>query len=173
MNPSARPTADDAASYYFTYIDRVPDGDVLAQLESGLGATRDLLDGISPGREGYRYAPDKWTVLDVIGHLVDTERVFGYRAFHIGRGDGAPLPGMEQDDYARNAGAERRRLHDLLDELEHLRRGHLRLFESFDDAAWDRCGLASGFRFRVSAIPWIMAGHEIHHRDVLSERYLS
>jgi hypothetical protein len=167
-----RPTSADAADYYFTYIDKVPDGDVLDVLSGGVAVTRRCLAGVGEAREGHRYAPGKWTLREVIGHVVDAERVFGYRAFHMARGDAAPLPGMEQEQYAATAGAERRRLGELLDELEHLRQGHLALFRSFDQTAWERVGTASGFPFRVRAFPFILAGHEIHHRRVIEERYL-
>jgi DinB superfamily len=171
--PLPRPAADDAAPYYFTYIDRVPEGDVLAVLAGGVAETRRALAGVTPEREGFRYNPGKWTVREVVGHVLDAERVFGYRAFHFARGDAAPLPSMEQDAYAVAAGAGRRPLADLLDELEHLRLSHLRLFRGFDREAWERTGVASGVRFRVRSLPFILAGHEIHHRRVLVERYLS
>lgn len=173
MDTLRRPTAEDAAAYYFTYIDQVPAGDVLEILEGGVGETRRLLAGLDTELEHYRYAPDKWTIREVIGHVVDAERVFGYRAFHMARGDRAALPGMEQDDYAASAGADRRPLGELLEELEHLRDGHLALFRSLSDEAWQRTGVASGVSFRVAAIPFILAGHEIHHRRLLAERYLA
>lgn len=172
MSPLPRPSADDAASYYFTYIDKVPDGDVLTLLESSLEETLALLAGIAPDREPYRYAPGKWTVREVIGHVLDAERVFGYRAFHFARTDPAELPSMDQEVFARAAGADRRPLADLAAELEYVRRGHLALFRSFDAETWERTGVASGVGFRVRALPFILAGHEIHHRRILVERYL-
>ena len=166
------PTADDAASYYYTYIDKVPEGDVLAVLESGVAETRRLLAGLQPEREHHRYAPGKWTIREVLGHVIDTERVFGYRALHFARAQAAPLPGMEQEEFAAVAGADRRPVAELLDELDLLRRSHVALFRSFDTEAWERTGTASGMSFRVRAIPFILAGHEIHHRRGLAERYL-
>ena len=174
MSLLPRPTKSsaDAADYYFTYIDKVPDGDVMTLLETGVTETRRALSGVSAERERHRYAPGKWTLREVLGHVVDAERVFGFRAFHIARGDSAPLPGMEQDDFAAASGADDRPLADLLDELDLVRRGHLALFRSFGAEAWERSGVASGVPFRVRAIPFILAGHEIHHRRVLVERYL-
>lgn len=174
MTPLTRPTKDsaDAADYYFTYIDQVPGPDVLAVLERGVAETRRTLLGLSEEQERHRYAPGKWTIREVLGHMVDTERVFGYRAFHIARGDAAPLPGYEQDDFAAVSGADARPLAELLDELDLVRRGHLALFRTFDAEAWERTGVASGSRFRVRAFPFILAGHEIHHRRVIAERYL-
>lgn len=164
--------SDDAADYYFTYIDQVAEGDVLALLETGVAETRRALAGLPEEREHHRYAPGKWTLREVLGHVVDAERIFGFRAFHIARGDNAPLPGMEQDDYAATSGADARSVADLLDELDLVRRGHLALFQSFGAEAWERTGVASGVPFRVRAIPFILAGHEIHHRRVIVERYL-
>jgi hypothetical protein len=167
-----RPTAEDAASFYFTYIDKVPDGaDVLAVLAGGPAATRAAVAGVTSERERHRYAEGKWSIREVLGHIVDTERVFGYRAFHMSRGDRTPLPSMDQDVYAAHAGADDRPLADLLDELEWTRRGHLAMFAGFDAAAWQRTGTASDRLFRVSAFPYILAGHEIHHRQILIERY--
>ena len=163
-----RPTPVDAAPYYFTYVDQVPPGDVLEVLAGGVAATRRAVAGLDPH---HRYAPGKWTVAEVIGHVLDAERVFGYRAFHLARGDAAALPGMDQDDYAATAGADGRPLADLLDELDAVRRGHLYLFRGLDAAAWERTGTASGAAFRVRALPFILAGHEIHHRGILAARY--
>lgn len=169
----ARPAADDCAPYYFTYIDQVPEGDVLAVLETGVAETRRLLAGLEPERERHRYAPGKWTIREVLGHVIDAERVFGYRAFHIARAQTAPLPSMEQDEFAAVAGADRRPVAELLDELDQLRRSHVALFRSLDDEAWERTGTASDLTFRVRAFPFMIAGHEIHHRRGLAERYLA
>jgi len=174
MTPSLpRPSAGDAAPYYFGYIDLVPQADVLDVLARGVAETRRALADVGPERETFRYAPGKWSIRELIGHIVDAERVFGNRAFHIGRGDAAPLPSMEQDDYVRAANADRRPLADLLDELDLARRSHLRLFQGFDAEAWDRVGTAASFPFRTRAFPFILAGHEIHHRRILAERYLA
>jgi hypothetical protein len=174
MNRSLpRPSSGDAAPYYFGYIDLVPQGDVLDILARGVAETRRALAGVGPERETFRYAPGKWSIRELIGHIVDAERVFGNRAFHIARGDAAPLPSMEQDDYVRTANADRRPLADLLDELDLARKSHLRLFQGFDADAWERVGTAANNPFRVRAFPFILAGHEIHHRRVLLERYLA
>lgn len=172
MTTLPRPTTGDAAPFYFTYIDKVPEGDVLAILAAGVAETRRVLAGIAPDRELHRYAPGKWTIREVVGHVIDAERVFGYRAFHVARGDASPLPGMDQDDYAASSGAGRRPLAELLDELDLLRRAHLALFRSLDADAWEHTGTASGMAIRARALPFILAGHEIHHRGVLAERYL-
>ncbi len=167
-----RPVAGDVAPYYFGYVDLVASGDVLSILAGGLAETRCALRGIAPERETHRYAAGKWSVREVIGHILDAERVFGNRAFHMARGDQAPLPSMEQDDYVATGGADRRPLADLFDELEHLRESHLRMFRSFDRETWERVGTAAGVPFRVRAFPFVLAGHEMHHRRVLVEKYL-
>jgi hypothetical protein len=167
-----RPVAGDVAPYYFGYVDLVPKGDVLALLAGELAETRAALRGLAPEKETYRYAPGKWSVREVIGHVLDAERVFGNRAFHMARGDAAPLPSMEQDDYVATGGADRRTLADLFEELDLLRRSHLRMFQSFDAETWERVGTAAGVPFRVRAFPFVLAGHELHHRRVLVEKYL-
>jgi hypothetical protein len=167
-----RPAPGDIAPYYFRYIDLVPPGDVLRVLAEGVAETRRAIAKLGPDRETWRYAPGKWSVRDLVGHVLDSERVFGHRAFHIARGDAAPLPSMEQDDYVKTAGADRRPLAEILEELDLLRRSHLSMFAGFDAAAWERVGIANGTPARVRAFPFVLAGHEIHHRSVLLERYL-
>jgi hypothetical protein len=169
-----RPAAGDAAPYYFRYIDRVPDEDVLSLLERGLAETRRVLAGIVGAggeRETFRYEPGKWSVREVVGHVLDAERVFGFRALHMARGADTALPSLDEDEWVPTSGAGARPLAEMLDELELVRRGHLAMFRAFDAAAWERTGVASDVLFRVRAFPFILAGHEIHHREVLAERY--
>lgn len=167
-----RPDPSEYFAYYDTYVRRVPDGDILTVLAEGVAKTLALLDGIPPELEEYRYAPGKWSVREVIGHVIDAERVFAHRALHFARRDPQPLPSMDEGDYARASNAGRRSLRDLADELEAVRKSSIRLFRSFDEATLDYRGTASGYEFSVRSIPYIIAGHEIHHRSVLGERYL-
>ena len=167
-----RPAPSEYAEYYGLYVGQVPDGDVLEILERGVGETRELLDGIPPEWETHRYEPGKWSVREVVGHVLDAERVFAYRALSFARADPAPLPSMDENAWAVSSGAGRRPLASLLGELEHLRRSHVAMFAGFGDEVWDRRGVASGFELTVRAMPYILAGHEIHHRRVLAERYL-
>lgn len=167
-----RPQATDYAEYYGLYVDQVPEGNILELLSRGIDETRALLDGVPTEWESFRYAPGKWSVREVVGHMIDAERVFGYRALSIARGDAAPLPGMDQDQWARDSNAARRLLAEQLEEFELLRRAHVAMFAGFEDAAWQRRGVASGCEFGVRAFPYILAGHENHHRRVLEERYL-
>ena len=167
-----RPRSGEYAEYYAGYVEHVPDGDVLEILEQQLDSSLTLLRGIDEQRAEQRYAPGKWTIKELVGHIVDIERVFAYRALVIARGDKTPLPGVEQDDLVAGAHFETRSLASLCTEFEHLRRSNLALFESLSSEVLMRRGEASGFEVTVRAIPFIMAGHERHHVQVLRERYL-
>ena len=168
-----RPTAADYNEFYDTYVSKVPSGDVMTVLEESLAETIDLLQGVPEELETHAYAPGKWTIREVLGHMVDTERLFGFRALWMARGDEQDQPGMDQDLWNRASSARDRPLADLLEELSLVRRGHLLLFRSFSEDEWNRTGRASGFPFTVLAFPYILAGHEIHHRRVLADRYLA
>jgi hypothetical protein len=171
--PVRRPRRGELADYYFAYVDLVPEGDVLAELERGIAATRDLARRIGEERGGHRYAPGKWSVKEVLGHVVDGERVFAYRALHMARGDATPLPDFDQDHFVAGAGSDARTLADLVDELAELRAANLRFFRALAPEAWERRGIASGRPFVVCAFPYLLCGHEAHHRRVLAERYLA
>jgi len=166
------PDLTECPEVYHRYIARVPPGAILSILDQQVSDTRSLLEGLDPTAAAYRYAPGKWSVKDVVGHLSDVERVFAYRALRFARNDATPLPGFEQDDYVANSGYESRSLPSLLDELEAVRRATLALFQGLDAGALRRRGTASGGEFTVRVIPYIIAGHELHHGVVLRERYL-
>ena len=167
-----RPGPDEHHAYYSLYIDQVRDGDILDTLEHQIGETAALLKAVPPSLETHRYAPGKWSIREVVGHMIDTERVFGFRGIHFARSDPAPLPSFEQEDWARVSSAHERPLADLVDELLAVRRGHVLFFRGLDAAAPLRRGVASGREFTVRSVPWIMAGHELHHTRILRERYL-
>lgn len=169
----ARPGIADCPPYYARYVERVPEGDILNQLESQLDGTLDLLGGLDETRANFRYDAGKWSIKDIVLHLSDTERVFAARLLHFGRRDPAPLPGFEQDDYVVVARADERRLADLLRELEAVRGATMALCRGLPHEEWRARGTASGVEFSAHALPWIMAGHELHHRAVIEERYLS
>lgn len=169
---SVKPDPTEHAPYYARYVDLVPTGDILALLESQITETAEMLSGLSDKEADFRYAEGKWSIKQIVGHLADTERVFGYRALRFARADTTPLPGFEQDDFVRAAGFDRRTLIDLLAEFEAVRLASVRLFRSLDDEALARRGTASGCEFRVRAIPFIVAGHERHHVGVIAQRYL-
>jgi DinB superfamily len=167
----ARPRRGDCDDYYFTYIDRVPEGDVLALLHEQMVDTSAFLRELADDAANHRYAPGKWSVKDVIGHVIDTERVFSHRAFCFARQESAHLPAFEQDPYVEAAGYGSRTPPSLGDEYEAVRRATIVLFETFGEAQWDSVGVASERKFLTRTIPFILAGHEIHHRAVLEERY--
>lgn len=170
--PIARPTPSEHDDYYRLYIDQVPEGDVLGILAASLEATLDRLRDLPKAWQSFRYEPDKWTINEVIGHVIDVERTFAYRAMCMARGEQRDLPIFDQDTYAAASNAASRPLAALLGELVSVRRASLTLFASFDDAALGRAGKASGFPFTVRTFPFLIAGHEIHHRRVIEERYL-
>ncbi len=167
-----RPEPSEYGDYYDVYISKVPDGDVLELLATGVQRTTDVLSGVPEEWETHRYQPDKWSLREVMGHVVDVERLFSYRALSIARGDPAHLPGMDQDQWAAASNAAERPLASLLEDLRHARASSVAMLGSLSDDAWDRRGVASDFEFTVRAFPYILAGHEIHHRRVLEESYL-
>lgn len=168
-----RPTPDEYAPYYARYLDAVPDGDLLRLLEDGGDEVLGLLRAFSEERGDHRYAPGKWSVKEVVGHIVDTERVFAYRALRFARGDTTPLPGFDQNHYVTVAGFSRRSLADLAEEFADVRKATVKLFAGLDAPALRRAGVASGHLMTVRAAAWIIAGHEQHHAQLLRERYLT
>ncbi len=167
-----RPDASEHAPFYRGYVDRVPDGDILRTLEAQLDESRALLSGLSPEMEEHRYAPGKWSVREVVGHLVDTEWVFFYRALSMARKDPAPLPGMDEAAWAESSGAHERPLSELLEAWAAVRKAGVAMLGSLDAGAGARKGRASGHPFTVRSFPWIVAGHELHHRERLRVDYL-
>jgi uncharacterized damage-inducible protein DinB len=134
--------------------------------------TQSLLRSIAPAMATHRYAPGKWTVNEVIGHVIDAERIFATRALRFARGDQQPLPGFEQDDYVRAAKSDGYPLAELASELDVLRQATIFFFRHLDEEAWMRKGIASGAEVTVRALAYIIAGHELHHRQLLRTRYL-
>ena len=167
-----RPQPDEYFEYYGRYIDKVPDGDICSILADELQTTLDLLGKVPPGREDFAYAPGKWSIKEVVGHVTDAERVFAYRALSFARRDPAQLPSMEENDWAEISNAAQRSLPELADEFAAVRRSSITLFNGFDDEVSQLRGMASGCEFSVRSITYILAGHEMHHRGVLEERYL-
>lgn len=170
---SARPDPQEFAAYYGRYISLVPEGDVLVRLREQGDATTALLDSRSESDGNSRYAPDKWTVKEIMGHLTDSERVFAYRALRIARNDRTPMEGFEQDDYVRDGGFDGRSLADLVEEFRSVRAATLSLFQHLTAEAWVRRGAANNHEVTVRALAYIIAGHELHHRSILQEKYFS
>ena len=168
----SRPDPADYPPYYRRYVERVPEGDVVDVLERQVEDTLTLVGRFSPGREEHRYAPDKWSVRDVVGHVVDAERVFALRLLWMAREAGAEQPCFEENDWAAVSNAGRRPLAELGAELRAVRAATVALLRGLDEAAWRRRGTACGVGFTVAALAHVIAGHELHHRAVLEERYL-
>jgi len=166
-----RPSADEHDPYYAKYIALVPDGDLLALLSAQIEETCNLLKNVPESKAGYRYAPGKWSIKEVVGHLSDTERIFSYRALRFARVDATPLPGFEQDDYVKAANFDARQLAELVSEFRAVRQTTVALFRSFDEDAFRRRGVASDKSISVRALAYNIAGHELHHVEILRTRY--
>jgi len=169
----ARPESGEYAGYYEKYVALVPGSDAVSALEAQRVQTMQLFAGRSERDGNFRYAADKWTVKDVLGHLSDSERIFAYRALRIARADQTPMAGFEQDDYVRSGGFSERKLASLVEEFADVRSATLGLFRSFSGEAWSRRGTANKNEISVRALAFITAGHELHHRQILEERYFS
>ncbi|HEY8224063.1 MAG TPA: DinB family protein [Pyrinomonadaceae bacterium] len=169
----SRPASAETAPYYFRYIDLVPDGDVVEILAKQLTETNSFLARISEEESLYRYAPDKWTIRQVLNHLNDTERVFLNRALWFARGFAEPLPSFDQDIGVAGADANRVIWTNLVEEFRHVRLDTLSFFRNLAPVAWSRTGVASGNPFTVRALAYIIVGHTKHHEAVIRERYLS
>jgi uncharacterized damage-inducible protein DinB len=167
-----RPAADEYASYYATYVSATEGDDLPMLLTTQQRETAALLAGLSEAQAAFRYAPGKWTVREVIGHVSDTERIFAYRLLRIARGDQTPLPGFDENPYVAAAGFERRPLAEVAAEFASVRQATLTLLGGLDDTALARRGTASDKTISARALAWIIAGHERHHLDVIRERYL-
>ena len=166
-----RPDPSEYAPYYGRYVDLVPETDIILTMSRQGSETQKLLATIDDSRGGYRYAPDKWTIRQLVGHVEDSERVFAYRALTFGRGDTQALPGFEQEDWMKASPFESSTLRQRAEALGLVRRSTIELFRGFDDAAWDRRGTASGNPVTVRALAFMIVGHERHHLRVLRERY--
>ncbi len=166
-----RPTADEFAASYAGYVSLVPETDAVAVLDRQLGEVTALAASVPPARESFAYAAGKWTVREVFSHLVDSEHVFGYRAYCIGRGDRTPFPSFDESEYAKRSDAAGRPLADIAAEFALVRRANLAFLRRFGVANWGERGTASGKQVSARALAFIMTGHVRHHVNVLHERY--
>lgn len=167
-----RPEKNEAAQYYFTYIDRVSSDDIVGALQTQLDDTLAFLSGISEDKSLHRYAPDKWSIRQVQNHINDGERVFLFRALWFARGFEAPLPSFDQDIAVRGAEADHFSWASQIEEFRQVRLATLSFFQNLPPQAWMRTGVASDNPFTVRALGYITAGHVAHHRAILEERYL-
>jgi hypothetical protein len=168
-----RPDPSEYMSYFGRYIDLVPTGPLVELLAQQFDEYLSFYRGISDAQGTYRYAPDKWSIKQVLGHMVDTERIFNYRALCVSRGEQQSLPGFEQDDYVAGANFEDRRVSDLVDELASVRAATVWLFKGLSDEALSRRGIANKGEITARACGYIIAGHERYHVKHLQERYLA
>lgn len=168
-----RPEPGEYAPYYDRYISLTTGSDILKTLDSERRQTMLLLSGRDDEEGNFRYAPEKWTAKEVLGHVCDTERIFAYRALRIARGDRTPIEGFEQDDYVRNGPWTRVGLAEVIEDYIAVRRATLTLLRNLDEAAWLRKGIANKNEVSVRAIAYLIAGHELHHRKILEEKYFT
>ncbi|HCY74552.1 MAG: DinB family protein [Ignavibacterium sp.] len=167
-----RPDKGDYAEYYQKYIDLVQGDDIFRILVEQNMESQNILNSFSESKGAYRYAEGKWTVKEVIGHMMDIERIFAYRALCIARGEKQPLPGMDQNIYAAKGNFNKRQLFDLNYEFRLLRESNILLFGGFDKSVLQNRGNASGYDVTVLALMFMTAGHEKHHLNILTERYM-
>ncbi len=168
-----KPETNEYAPYYGNYISQVGEDDVVSILAGQASELRAALSGLTDDRGSYAYAEGKWTIKEVLSHIIDGERIFAYRILRISRGDATPVEGFEQDDYIATSNANHRSFADLLDEFDLQRRSNLLMLKNINDEASQLMGTASGNPVSARAVIYIMAGHVIHHLRILNERYLS
>ncbi len=169
--PSGRPEAGEFAAYAQGDLDQVPGDDAVAALEAAEAETLALLEPLDEATTDHRYAPDKWTVRQILGHLIDDERIFVYRALCVARGDTQPLPGFDENVYVDGGGFGARSWADLLAEYRAVRRATVAFFQGLPAAAWQRRGTVNGYSASPRGLAFHIAGHELHHLRVLRERY--
>jgi DinB superfamily len=167
-----RPDTTEYAPYYEKYISLVPVENILTTLTSQIDDTLKLLHGLSEAEGDLRYAPGKWSIKEVIGHLIDAERIFTYRALRMARSDRTPLPGFDENSYVENGNFGDRRMADLIDEFQTVRKSGVYIFGHLNADAWTRRGVANDSEVSVRAIAHILAGHERHHLGIIRTRYL-
>ncbi len=166
-----RPTPAEYFAYFERYVSLIKEDDVVALLNAQADVVYAALTGLSHERAGSRYAPGKWSVREVLGHMIDAERIFGYRALSIARGEKFSLPGFEENDYAAVAGHDRVPIDELAEEFATLRRSHALMLMHLDDDAWRRMGVVNQNATSTRAMAFILAGHVRHHANILTERY--
>ena len=165
-------TAAEYGAWYKNYIEISPDKEITTSLLETFGKTVSFFKSIPEDKLAYRYEAGKWTPKEILQHLMDTERIFAYRALRIARNDSTPIPGFEQDDYVVPSKANERSMDDLLEEYKSVRLSSIGLFKSFDEEMWQRVGTASNNPFSARAAAAIIPGHELHHMSVIKDKYL-
>jgi hypothetical protein len=166
----ARPDRSEYAAYYETYVGLVPEEHVIEAMRSELALTVEFLRGVAESDASVCHPPYTWTAKQVVGHLVDAERIFGYRSLRIARGDSTPLPGFDENAYVETAQFDEHGLADLVAEFQTVRQSQLSLFENLPSNAWNRRGFANGDGVSVRGLAYIIVGHERHHTAILRRR---
>jgi uncharacterized damage-inducible protein DinB len=167
-----RPEKNEYAVFYETYVSLVEETDIVSALEKNLNELQDLIAEVSEEKASDAYAEGKWSIRELLGHLIDGERVFSYRALRISRGDQTPLASFEENSYVANSNFSRTKLADLIEEFSLLRRSNVLFFKNLTEEAWFRTGTASEATVSIRALAYIMVGHVRHHANILRERYL-
>ncbi|MEO8594416.1 MAG: DinB family protein [Candidatus Solibacter sp.] len=170
LHVSKPPTAE-YASYFGRYVDLVPEGEIAGTLASQMERTLNTLRQVSDEDSLKRYAAGKWSIREVVGHMIDAERIFAYRLLRFARNDQTPLSGFEQDDYIPAAQFDRRSWADLLEEFDVVRRSTLLMLRGLHEEAWQRMGVSNNHAMSVRAAAYVIAGHERHHMNVLRDKY--
>ena len=159
--------------YYQKYVGLVPEDEIVPALDGQTDELDKLFDGVPEEKGTFAYADGKWTLKEVLSHLIDGERMFAYRVFRIARGDKTPIEGFEQDGYIENSHANRRTFSELLNEFRLLREANVLFFKNLETGDWVRTGTANNVEVSVRSLAWIMVGHIRHHTAILRERYLT
>jgi uncharacterized damage-inducible protein DinB len=166
-----RPNETDYAPPHAGYVDLVDEEDILSAMQEQSSKTQKLLASLDEARASYRYEEGKWSVKEVIGHIVDAERIIAYRALTVARGDTQPLPGFDEGSYVAHAGFDAWKLGELAEEYALVRRSNIVFLKNLPEEAWDRRGTANNFPVSVRGLAYVIVGHERHHLKVLREKY--
>lgn len=167
----AKPDILTIPPFYREYVEAVEDQDLIPALINSGNQTVDLMKSITEAQGDFRYAEGKWSIKEVLAHIIDAERIFAYRALRFARNDKTELPGFDENTYAAQSDAATRKLYKILEEFNNLRTSTIDLFQSFDEEMLQRSGQANGQEMTVHAIGFVIVGHETHHRGVIQERY--
>ncbi len=168
-----KPTHNDCSEYFFTYINKVPEGNVLELFRSQVADLKNELGKLTEEQSQFRYEKEKWSIREVLGHIIDTERIFSARSLHFARNEKQPLLAFEQDDYMENVNFHERSLTELLVEFEVTRNSIALLFESYTEKMWQNIGYTTEANFANFSIPYILVGHLVHHLSVIREKYFT
>ena len=167
-----KPKLEDFPEFYRRYIEKVIDTDILKYLEEQRVNVIDFFNSIDEEKANYRYAPEKWSIKQLLGHIIDTERILTCRALQFARDEQQELPGFDEDDYVKHANFDELSLSTLINEFDSVRKATITLYKSFNDVLMERKGKANGVNFTPLSIVYILAGHIEHHKQVIKERYL-